>query len=233
MSSPFWNILTTVIGAMAALGGVVLTQLMTSRREERRDDQRHRREQDEKRAEQVRQVLLEVAAYAHHMLAVVDRLADPLRESSPKPPELVHQDLLTARVRVYAPAGLTNVWLRLVTAQATISVEIAQDLPGHPGLGKTYLPDTNRSSLSIRLAGETLMWLVSDVLNPQPNSLPAADPKRVARVAVDAIDHVLDWEDAHLETGIALVKAAFRLVAPEKMPSELKEWKPQQSASTG
>jgi len=224
VNSPLWNVLTTFLGGALALGGVFLAQHMTSRREERRDDDRHRRDKQEKRAEQVRQVLLDMAAYAHHTLVIVDRLADPQRsESFPNRPELVHVDLLTARARVYAPDPLVAVWLKLVDAQDALGVmEREQDLPIDRFLGTSYLPEDDRMSLFIRLAGETVVWLVVDALNArQSDGLPVADARHVAKVVLEAIDHVWD-PDTDQKAGVALVKAAFRLVAPERAPAGLR-----------
>jgi hypothetical protein len=216
-------VLTTIIGGALALGGVFLAQQMTSRREERRDDDRHRRDQREKRDEQVRQVLLDMAAYAHHTLVTVDRLADPQRsESFPDRPELVHLELLTARARVYAPDPLVSVWLKLVDAQDALDVmEREGNMPIDSFFATSYLPENDNMSLFIRLAGETVVWMVVDELNGrQPDRLPMTDAQHVAKVVLDAIDHVWGPETDQKES-IALVRAAFRLVAPDRIPRSL------------
>jgi hypothetical protein len=224
VSSPWWNALTTGLGGLLALGGVALAQGMTNRREERRDNQRHQRDRDEKRADQMSQVLLDMAAYAHHLLVVVDRLADPQRsESFPDRPELVHLDLLTARARVYAPEPLVRVWLRLVDAE--VALELAEREGGLPidrFFGSRYLPVDDQNSVVIRLAGETVVWLVGNELNPRrSDGLLATDAGHVARVVLDAIDQVWDV-DADQDVAVAVVKAAFQLVAPEKAPVGLR-----------
>jgi hypothetical protein len=113
--------------------------------------------------------------------------------------------------------------LKLVDAQDTLGVmEREQGLPIDSFHGTSYLPDNDRMSLFIPLAGETMVWLVVDAFNARrSDGLPGADARHVAKVVLEAIDHVWDL-DTDQKAGVALVKAAFRLVAPERAPAGLR-----------
>jgi hypothetical protein len=117
------TIVIGAIGLVTTLLAPLLTTWMTARREKftwRRDKQTS--------------VYVEAMAYAQTLESRVERVTDPDASWQPRP-ELTHVDLITARLRMFAPRNVFNAWKSLLHTEEAFVWNIGNEFPA---LGTKY-----------------------------------------------------------------------------------------------
>jgi hypothetical protein len=117
--------LAALAGGAFALAGAVVGQLMTKRREFELDEKRAARVRADEVAERRRQVILSAAEYAQSYETRVSDLEDEYASTNSSRPDVVHRDLLTARVRTLGDPLMMTTWSALIVTELWVDSEMA------------------------------------------------------------------------------------------------------------
>jgi hypothetical protein len=93
-----------------------------------------RRERASWRRDKATAVYTDAMAYAQTLETLLERITDP-DARRPSQPELTHVDLITARMRMFAPASVFDAWKALLRTEEVLRWNIEQDFPA---LGTEY-----------------------------------------------------------------------------------------------
>jgi hypothetical protein len=93
-----------------------------------------RRERATWRRDKATAVYTDAMTYAQTLETMIERVTDPYARSQSRP-ELTHADLITARMRMFAPASVFDAWKALLRTEEAFKWNIQQDFPA---LGTQY-----------------------------------------------------------------------------------------------
>jgi len=129
------------LGLMTTLSAPLLQNWMTARRE------RAAWRRDRETA-----VYTDAMAYAQTLEMMLEQVTDPDASGQPRP-ELAHVDLITARMRMFAPDPVFDAWKALLRTEEGFSWNISEEFPA---LGTEYygeaVPGDHRDVVRLRAA---------------------------------------------------------------------------------
>ncbi len=164
--------LSALAGGGFALAGAVIGQLMTKRREFVLDERRAARVRADAAADRNRELFLQVAEYAQNYESKLEVYEDGVTASVVSTPaELVHRDLLNARVRTLNHPQLRVAWDALILADGYVnSVWRNGNFDVHPDTGNSYIDSDEFYMLASHIAVEAVVLAATAALGPEQDA---------------------------------------------------------------
>jgi hypothetical protein len=162
---PFFSALA---GGIFALGGAFLAQWMTKAREFRLDAMRAARVRQDKLEDANRKLFSELAEYAQHFDSTLNWWQEDYAKSSAgASPELVHRDLLTARLRTLNYPLVSRAWSALMRADDYLRSHVDYGNFDHsPHTNVAYIKADEWFMIGGHVAVEAVMLTVTAALGP-------------------------------------------------------------------
>ncbi|MEW2539309.1 hypothetical protein [Micromonospora chalcea] len=147
-STPLW---VPIVVAAVGVSGTVAAAWLTQRASKKREDERWRREREvdeirwqREKADRLRELrvklYLDLAEYSENFAAALDAVTDELGITKPRRPnDAVHQDRLSAQVKLLAPKPVRDAWVRLIRAEYDMNWELHEGSSNYTPQGTPYL----------------------------------------------------------------------------------------------
>jgi hypothetical protein len=109
--------LATLAGGGFAIAGAIVGQVMTKRREFHLDEKRATRAAAAEVENRRREVIMSAAEYAQSLDARLKATEDEITHHAAPGPDVIHRDLLTARIRTLGVPLVQSAWMVLRVAE--------------------------------------------------------------------------------------------------------------------
>jgi hypothetical protein len=122
-----------------------------------------RRERASWRRDKATAAYSDAMAYAQTLETLLERITDPFA-SSTKYPELTHVDVITARMRMFAPDPVFDAWKGLLRSEDVLRWNIEQEFPA---LGTEYgesVPNDHKDVVNLRADVQTFYDVVRKII---------------------------------------------------------------------
>ncbi len=168
MNKDWIPFISALAGGFFALCGAFLAQWMTKTREFRLDATRAARVRQDKLEDANRKLFSELAEYAQHFDSTLNWWEeDYAKPSSVAPPELVHRDLLTARLRTLNYPLVSRAWSSLTRADDYLrSYADYGNFDHSPHTNVMYIKTDTWFMIGGHVAVEAVMLTVTAALGP-------------------------------------------------------------------
>jgi hypothetical protein len=199
--------LSTLAGGLLTFLGGWTAQWLTKRREFALDERRAARARADTAAERSRQLILDVAQYTQAYESLVARMEDQWSSAPvPRPDELMHRDLLTARVRTGNHPLLLTAWTALTRTEDCIdSYWTLGNFRNDGDGGHTWIDESEFFMIGAHVAVEAVVFAATAELGPEQDRAVFAGPA----IALAAAVHQAFDDDSDGRSAAAAMQAAL------------------------
>jgi hypothetical protein len=157
--------LATLVGGGFAIAGAVVAQLMTKKREFELDKKRADRARADEAAKRRREVITSAAEYAQNLDAQLGSAEDEYIHLAANRPDVVHRDLLTARIRTLNTPIVQAAWTSMRTAEDWYDADVALgNFNYNPGFEKAYINSSEFFMIAGHAGVEAVMFAATATL---------------------------------------------------------------------